>query len=102
FWATGDSAHTRELMQTLLQIVLQPRLADEDLAGARRRVLSLQSQSGNTIAARATQSISRQLYRDAKDTPLAYALPDFGTFESLSSFTDEQLRNWHAQYFVPS
>jgi zinc protease len=102
FWVTGDSAHTTELMRALLQIVTQPRLAEEDLIAARRRALALQNQVSNTISARATQSIARQLYRDKTGAPLAYALPSFGTFETLGNLTEPQLRQWHAKFFTPS
>ncbi len=102
YWITGDSAHTAELTRALLQIVTQPRLSEEDLVAARRRALSLQNQVSNTISARATQSIARQLYRDPKNAPLAYALPSFGTFETLGALTEVQLRERHAQFFVPS
>lgn len=102
FWITGDSAHTADLMRTLLQIVLRPRLADEDFVAARRRVLALQNQAGNAVAARAAQSIATQLYVDAKGDPIAYAHPDYGSFESLSSLTNEQLRDRHAQFFIPA
>lgn len=102
FWVTGDSAHTSELMRALLQIVTQPRLAEEDLVSARRRALALQNQAANTVSARAAQSIARQLYADQNGAPLAYALPAFGTFETLGNLTEEQLLNWHARFFVPS
>lgn len=102
FWITGDSRHSAELLRLLMQVVAQPRLAEEDFTAARRRVLLLQTQSSNNLAARASAAIAGQLYRDAAGKPQAYALPDFGTFESLGDVTTEQLREWHKQYFVPS
>lgn len=102
FWITGDSQYSAELLRLLMQVVAQPRLAEEDITNARRRALALQSQAGNNLAARASTAISRRLYRDGKDAPLAYALPGFGSFESLSNITNEQLREWHEKYFVPS
>jgi predicted Zn-dependent peptidase len=102
FWIVGDSSHTTELMRVLLQIVTQPRLAEEDLAAARRRALTLQNRAANTVSARATQSIARQLYQDKSGQPTAYALPSFGTFETLGNLTETQLRQWQAQFFVPA
>jgi|GEM_PF-2569268 len=102
FWITGDSRHSAELLRLLMQVVAQPRLAEEDFTAARRRVLMMQSQSANNLAARASAAIAGQLYRDATGKPTAYALPDYGTFESLGDATTEQLREWHEKYFVPS
>lgn len=102
FWITGDSRYSAELLRLLMQVVAQPRLAEEDLAAARRHVLSLQAQAANNLAARASTAIARQLYRGTDNKPIAYALPDFGSFESLGEVETEQLREWHAQYFVPS
>ncbi len=102
FWITGDSRYSTELLRLLMQVVAQPRLAEEDFTAARRRVLMMQSQATNNLAARASAVIAGQLYRDATGKPTAYALPDYGTFESLGEVTTEQLREWHEKYFVPS
>lgn len=102
FWITGDSRHSAELLRLLMQVVAQPRLAEEDFTAARRRVLMMQSQSANNLAARASTAIAGQLYRDTTGKPTAYALPGYGTFESLGDATTEQLREWHEKYFVPS
>lgn len=102
FWANGDSAHASEMLEILTQIVSSPRLAEADFINARRRALSYQNQASNGVASRASQSLSRQLYRDATGKPLAYALPTFGTFESVSALTGEQLQALHAQYFTPA
>src|SRR5690606_31305643 len=91
-----------ELLRLLMQVVAQPRLADEDFAAARRRVLALQAQSANNLAARASTAIAGRLYRGVDGKPTAYALPNFGSFDSLGDVETEQLRQWHAQYFVPS
>lgn len=102
FWITGDSRYSAELLRLLMQVVAQPRLSDEDFAAARRRVLVLQAQSANNLAARASSAIAGRLYRGTDGKPAAYALPNFGSFESLGEVEAEQLRQWHARYFVPS
>jgi predicted Zn-dependent peptidase len=101
FWATGDSASSGDFLKALLQIVSSPRLSDSDLAAARRYALEQAGLPARGVARRAAELVARQLFRDAKGTPLAYGLPDFGTFESLSGLTNEQIRAWHGQYFVP-
>lgn len=102
FWANGDSAHAAEMLEILKQIVAAPRLAESDFINARRRALSYQNQASNGVASRAAQSLSKQLYRDAKGAPLAYALPTFGSFNSIGDLTGEQLRALHQQYFTPA
>ena len=102
YWANGDSGHASEMLKILLQVVTSPRLAESDFVDARRRALSLQNQANTGVASRAAQSLSGQLYRDAQGTPLAYALPTFGNFESLGGMTSEQLRELHRVYFTPS
>lgn len=101
FWITGDSAHTDELLQILLQIAQNPRLSDDDLTAARRHILSVQDQAKDGVVSQATHALAQQLYSDSEGTPLAYALPDFGNFESLSDFDNTQLREQHAKYFSP-
>jgi zinc protease len=100
-WARGDSAFAPELLESLLQIAASPRLSDDDIAWARRRALEIIGQPESGVARRAADAIGRSLYRDDKGTPLAYALPDYGTFESLSALTNEQLRAFHTQFFQP-
>jgi predicted Zn-dependent peptidase len=82
-WARGDSAFASQLLESLLQIASSPRLSDADIAWARRRALEIVGQPETGVARRAADAIGRSLYRDDKGTPLAYALPDYGTFESL-------------------
>jgi len=101
FWAKGDSAHTAEMLEILTQIVSSPRLDDADFVSARRRALAYQNQAANGVASRAAQMLSGQLYRDAAGKPLAYALPTFGTFDSVSNLTSEELKKLHQEYFTP-
>jgi predicted Zn-dependent peptidase len=101
-WARGDSAYAPQLLEALLQIASAPRLSDADIAWARRRALEIVGQPEGGVAARAATAIANVLYHDAKGAPLAYALPDYGTFDSLSALSNEELRALHAQFFVPS
>lgn len=99
-WARGDSAFAPQLLESLLQIAAAPRLSDDDIAWARRRALEVVGQPEGGVARRAAQSIADALYRDEKGAPLAYALPDYGTFESLSNLSNEQLREYYTRYFT--
>jgi predicted Zn-dependent peptidase len=51
------------------------------------------------VEQRAADAIAHALYHDANGAPLAYALPDYGTFDSLSELSNEALRALHANYF---
>lgn len=102
FSATGLGSRAPEMLAALMLIARQPRLDDADFVAARRRALQLQSQQPDAVAARAAQAIAGQLYRDKDGKATVYALPDYGTFESLSKTTDQQLRGWHDEYFKPS
>lgn len=101
FWIVGDSARTDEFLQILLQIVQNPRFADENFTAARREILSLQDQAKDDTASLAVQALAEQLYRDSQGNPIVYALPDYGSFESLSNLDDAQLRAQHERFFTP-
>jgi predicted Zn-dependent peptidase len=101
-WARGDSAFAPQLLESLLQIASAPRLSDDDIAWARRRALEIVGQPEGGVARHAADAIARSLYRDNKGAPLAYALPDYGTFDSLSGLSNEMLRDLHARFFLPS
>ena len=102
FWAVGDSTASRQLLDLLLSLALRPRLADEDIDAARRRLLARLESANENIALRATNALASQLYLDARGEPLAYGLPTNGTFKSLTALTGDKVRRLYDHFFAPA
>ncbi|MBV9469574.1 MAG: insulinase family protein [Abitibacteriaceae bacterium] len=102
FWAVGDSGSTGHLLDLLLNVVQHPRLADQDVDVARRRLQSRLDNSADEISQQAVTALRVQLYHDARGELTAYGLPENGTNDSLASLTTDKIRTLHTQYFQPT
>jgi len=102
FWAVGDSAGSDQLLELLLGLAMRPRLGDEEIDAARRRMLSRLEVANENIALKATNALATQLYRDGRGEPVAYGLPTNGTFKSLTNLTSDKVRKLYQHYFAPS
>jgi len=102
FSVSGDSGQSARLAQLLLALVRTPRLSDADIDGARKALVERLDREENDVATRATTELRGRLYRDARGELVAYGLPPAGTLDSLSSLTNERVRELHRQFFGPS
>jgi len=99
FWGAGTSADASQLMDLVLALAWQPRLADKDIDGARQRLLARIDDEADVVALRAVAALHSQLYRDARGELAAYGLPSGGTAESLAAVTNQEIRDLHNTYF---
>lgn len=102
FWAVGSSANSIRLLELLAQVVRHPRLADEDIDAARKRLLTRQSEENVDVAARAVTALHSQLYKDMRGALVAYGLPPSGTAGSLSQLGNDKVRDFYKRYVSPS
>jgi zinc protease len=102
FWASGHSSSQPQLLQLLLALVREPRLADEDIDAARKVLLDRIEDASGDVAVRATNALRSRLYRDARGELTAYGLPAIGTLDSLNGLTNERIRELHRTFFRPA
>ena len=102
FWAIGDSSKVDQLLHLLLDVVLRPRLSDQDIDETRRRLMERLVDEGDDVALRAIAALRSQLYRDARGEPSAYGLPPNGTEQALEQLSNARVREFYSLYFKPS
>lgn len=98
FWAAGDSASLERLLGLLLDVVYHPRLGDEDIEAARKRLLARLEDENNDVIVRAVGSLRGQLYRTAQNDLSAYGLPGNGSVESLGTLSPQKIRDLYGVY----
>ncbi|HVF11335.1 MAG TPA: insulinase family protein [Abditibacteriaceae bacterium] len=102
FWAVGDSAKIDRVVNLLLDVVLHPRLGDQDIDATRRRLVERLDGESDDVALRAIAALRGQLYRDARGEPVAYGLPANGTEQALGQLSNAKIREFYSLYITPA
>jgi zinc protease len=102
FWVIGDNTKTDQLVDLLLDVVLHPRLSDQDIDETRRRLLERLDNESDDVALRAIAALRGQLYRNSRGETVAYGLPPNGTETALQQLSNARIRELHSLYFTPS
>ena len=88
----GESARGADLLKLALDLLQNPRLADESLDEARTNQLDRVSAEDLDASIRIDNAIRTQIFRDKSGELTAYGLPDNGTTKSVESLDNSALR----------
>lgn len=92
----GPSANWEELLALLADVVLRPRLAEEDLVRVRRQLAERQLREMTQPANRAARELLRGVYPEGHP----YRTSGLGDERSLARLTPERVRRFHRTHYT--